>query len=293
MLKKLVALTLGVGLFCSAGICHAATIENYITDVKGTVTAVYLHKVTPGATGKQEEWVLIDTPNKTVSKTERVVNREVDLSTIDIPEGEYDIVAFDHPPFEFQGKVVVKDAASDIINGTYYSTKRTIDNNPEFAKDGNPQWFTDYSTSRGLVDAWKDLSKEEVGSYALEFTPNKEPGKAPEPSNIRVMQKLQTPLKISKGVDAEGKSVTYVDGEKSLDLSVRTAFLWAGKGWPDSKYSEPLNGVFVQQDNGKWQLDYGETNNEGKAVYYTWYQKDGIYKIHAPILDDIEIEYQK
>lgn len=279
MLKKLVALTLGVGLFCSGGLCHAATIENHITDMKGMVTAVFLHKVTPNATGNEKEWVRIDSPNKEISKAGDAVEGDIKINEIpDLTEGTYDAVAFEHTPFDVKGYVVVKDDSDDRINGRYRSTTEAR----KFVKDNGPEEF--FKEGNGLEsdktqEFWHSVMTNEVGTIQSGDNPGR---------NITA-QKLQKPVVIKEKVDDQGKKVKYANID-SFDYAVRTTGLWAGAGWPDYKgkagHYDSLDGKFeFNNEQTEGTLKYGDGDS------YLWeLSMDGKHTLKSSFVDPIEIE---
>ena len=279
MLKKLVALTLGVGLFCSGGLCHAANIENHITDMKGTVTAVFLHKVTPNPTGHQDEWVLIDSPNKEISKTGGVVvANDININTIpNLTEGTYDAVAFEHTPFDVKGYIDVKDDSDDRINGRYRSTAEAT----KFVKEnGLEEFFKDNEalSSDETKKFWENVMNNQVGSIYS----------GDNPGRIITAQKLSKPVIITEEINAQGKKDKYANID-SFDYTVRATGLWAGKGWPGYKgkaHYDPLNGEFkFNDDHTKGTLTYGDGDS------YLWeLTMDGKHTLKPSFIDNIEIE---
>ena len=285
MLKKLVALTLGVGLFCGGGLCHAATIENHITDMKGKVITVYLHKETPNATGLESEWVLIDSPNQPVSKAGRdVVKNDIEINKIaDLTEGTYDAVAFEHELFDIKGNVVVERTGDDKIDGTYKSTatpKKFVKSNEE------EEFFKDdvALSSEQKEKFWHDVMNNQVGSIYSENHPDR----------IITAQKLSKPVIITEEINAQGEKVKYANID-SFDYAVRAAGLWAGQGWPDYKgtaahYDSLEDYEFTPKNDGTMVLDYGDKDSEKKPLVYTWKHEGDTYTLQIPFIDNIEIE---
>lgn len=289
MLKKLVALTLGVGLFCSAGICHAAEIQNYISDVEGTVTSVLLHNQKTG------EWVIIDSPsNGVVSRhnEKQPVKGQVKVNE-KIPVGTYDAVAIDHTPFDVKGYIVVTGADDD-INGTYVSvTKPNI--NPDFQSNSHgpifvkvtnreqPETFTPIPDEKTEEDAWKNVNAEGVGSYLLD------PAKQNQ-SNVRTIQKLSPSLEVWEDDEVDGNGNTskhkYVN-RKKIDFKLRKEYVWAGKGWPKAKHFEKIDGDFKFDEN----KTKGELTYSNSDYPYTWtHDANGKIILQAPFTDNPEIE---
>lgn len=279
MLKKLVALTLGVGLFCSGGLCHAANIENHITDMKGTVTAIFLHKVTPNAIGHKDEWVRIDIPSEEASKDGNVVEGDIDINKIpNLTEGTYDAVAFEHTLFDVKGYVVVKDDSDDRINGKYRSTTEA----KKFVKDNGPEEF--FKEWAGLPSDetqkfWNDVMIKEVGTIQS----------GDNPGRSVTAQKLQKPVVIKETVNAQGEKEKNANID-SLNYTVRTTGLWAGNGWPDYKgkaaHYDPLAGEFeFNNDKTEGTLKYGDDDS------YSWkVSLDGKHILTSNFVDSIEIE---
>lgn len=291
MLKKLVALTLGVGLFCSGGLCHAAEIRNYIADVEGTVTSVLLHNQKTGA------WVIIDSPsNGAVSKANvnQPVKGQVNVNE-KIPVGIYDAVAIDHTPFKVKGRIVVSGADKD-INGEYVSvTKPNINpdfqsksqsHGPIFVKVTNgeqPEPFIPIPDEKTEEEAWKNVNDEGVGSYLLD------PAKQNQ-SNVRTIQKLSPSLKIweEDKVDENGNTSKYkYVNRKQIDFKLRKEYVWAGQGWTAAKHSKKIDGDFKFDDN----KTKGELTYSNSDYPYTWtHDANGKIILQAPFTDNPEIE---
>lgn len=283
MLKKLVALTLGVGLFCSAGICHTATIENYITGAKGTVKGIYLHKVTQDATGALTEWVCVANTSKDVSKTNAVVDGYIDVSGIDV--GTYDAVAVQHTPFKIKGYVDVKNTGDDRIDGKYVSTATS----KNFVKNGQAEEsFTDDIAlpSTAKKKFWDDMMKDEVSSIYSEDNPDE----------IITGQKLSNPIVITEEKDEQGDPVKYANRDL-MNLTLRITGVWAGRGWPGYETEFlPLTGDFNFADGAKQEgtLEYGDPDEKGKKDNYKWtFSADGKHTLVTNFLDGVEIREPK